>query len=442
MQNSPVSQKVVVVGIDGVPHSLLLRLAEDGIMPNIAKLLASGTLASMNASLPEVSSTSWSTFMTGVNPARHNIFGFMEIDRSSYAWRFTNHDDLKSDSLWDIVGKEGGRSVVINIPQTYPARPLSGMLVSGFVALDLKKASYPDRMYEYLNSIGYRLDVDLRKAGHTQEYADDIMHAFKKRQEAIHHLFDAEPWDLFIAGITETDRLHHHFWAALDDTSHPQHNFFLDFYRELDRFIGDFSAKVPDNIPLIIVSDHGFTKTKKEVYLNAFLQEKGYLRFSKPEPESFAFMTDDSQAFALDPSRIYLHRKNTYARGCVGESDCISLRAAIRNDLLALEVDGEKVIQDVYFREDIYSGPRMHEAPDMVVLAKEGYDLKGTTRKTVLSGTSQLTGCHTRHDATFFINRKAPVGTVDIADVAPTILHLLGINDHGMDGRVLIKAMT
>lgn len=437
MLNKPHAQKVVVLGIDGVPQTLLHRFSQDGTMPNISRLLNSGTLSPMNATLPEVSSTSWSTFMSGVNPGRHNIFGFMEIDRNTYAWRFTNFDDMKAKPLWNIAGESGKTSIVMNIPQTYPAQALPGMLVAGFVALDLKKASYPDRMHEYLSSIKYRLDVDLRKAGHTQEYADDIMSTFRKRQEAIHHLYDTEPWDLFIAGITETDRLHHHFWAALDNHHHPQHDFFLEFYRELDRFIGSVAAKTGEGIPLIIVSDHGFTECKQEVYLNYFLQDKGYLRFSKPDPESFAFMTDDSQAFALDPSRIYLHKKDRYARGCITSDQCTSLREAIKKDLLALEVEGKKVIREVFYKEDIYSGPFMHEAPDLVVLAEDGYDLKGTTRKNTLCGKGALTGCHTRHNATFYINRHISATNIDISDITPTILHLLGIDPLGLDGRIL-----
>ncbi|MEK7238093.1 MAG: alkaline phosphatase family protein, partial [Nitrospirota bacterium] len=68
--------KVIVLGIDGVPCSLLNRFINEGLMPNLADLVKKGTLTPMTASIPEVSSTSWSTFMTGVNPGRHGIYGF------------------------------------------------------------------------------------------------------------------------------------------------------------------------------------------------------------------------------------------------------------------------------------------------------------------------------------------------------------------------------
>jgi predicted AlkP superfamily phosphohydrolase/phosphomutase len=172
-------KKVVVLGIDGVPCSLLKRFIKKGIMPNLSQLVQEGTLAEMTASIPEVSSTSWTTFMTGVNPGRHGIYGFMELEKDSYKWRFPNFDDIKSETLWAIADKNNKKSIVLNVPSTYPARKLNGILTAGFVALDLKKATYPESAYEYLKSIGYRMDVDAGKARESsQALAEDIEKTF------------------------------------------------------------------------------------------------------------------------------------------------------------------------------------------------------------------------------------------------------------------------
>lgn len=432
-------ERVVVLGLDGVPCSLLSRFASEGLMPNVAGLIREGTLCSMDASIPEVSSTSWSTFMTGVNPGRHGIFGFTELRRDSYAWRFPNFNDLRHRTIWELAGESGMRSVVVNIPSTYPARPLNGMLVSGFVALDLEKASYPERLYRYLKDMGYRLDVDASKAANSpEEFSADIASTFRKRTEAILHLLDSEQWSLFIAAITETDRLHHYLWEALEDPSHSQHGFFLDFYRELDRFIGTLYERTGPEVPFIMLSDHGFAGIKKEVYLNNYLREKGYLRFGAPEPRSFEDISPESRAFVLDPSRVYIHQKGRYPRGPVGEGEYHGLRAAVRDDLLSLEVDGEKVIRQVLYKEELYSGACLPEAPDMVALPVEGYDLKGVIARDGLSGKGPLTGGHTRGNATFYINRKAACGSPNIVDVGATVVRLLGLNADGLDGRALV----
>ncbi|GBE37175.1 type I phosphodiesterase / nucleotide pyrophosphatase [bacterium BMS3Bbin07] len=244
---------------------------------------------------------------------------------------------------------------------------------------------------------------------------------------------------MFIAAITGTDRLHHYLWAALDDASHPQHEFFISFYQELDRFIGAFYEKIDSEIPFIMLSDHGFTTIKKEVYLNVYLKEKGYLRFNKKEPESFEALDRESKAFVLDPSRVYIHLKDKFARGCVEKNSYEDLRNAIREDLLLLKIDGESVIKDVFFKEELYNGECFPEAPDIVVLSAEGYDLKGSIRKNELIGSGgPFTGGHTRGDATFYINRPASCDAPDIIDAGVTVLKLVDINTDGLDGNPLV----
>ncbi len=432
-------ERVVVLGLDGVPFSLLKRFANEGVMPNVRMLLNEGTLCDMSVSMPEVSSTSWSTFMTGVNPGRHGIYGFMELSKNSYGWKFPNFNDLKSKTLWDRAGESGKKSIILNIPSTYPAQPLNGMLVAGFVALDLKKASYPDTLYQYLQGIGYKLDVDAGKAVHAiHEFTKDILQTFRKRVEAINYLYDNEDWDLFIAVVTETDRLHHYLWAALEDVTHQQHNFFVDFYKELDGVIGAFRKKVGSGVPFIMLSDHGFAAIKKEVYLNCFLVEKGYLKFNKANPESFDDMEANSSAFALDPSRIYIHLKNKYNRGSVSDGDYQELRNRLRTDLLAINDNGNNVIKEVNCKEDIYSGPCLADAPDLVLLPYEGYDLKGAITKKEVFGRGLLTGGHTRDNALFYINKKIDCINPNIVDVGVTVLKLLGVDTEELDGKSLV----
>jgi predicted AlkP superfamily phosphohydrolase/phosphomutase len=432
-------ERVIVLGIDGVPCSLLNRFINEGRMPNLAGITAKGTLSPMTASIPEVSSTSWSTFMTGVNPGRHGIYGFTEIQKGTYKWRFPNSGDIQSATLWDIAARHGKKSIVLNVPSTYPARELNGILTSGFVSLDLRKATYPESAYEYLKSIGYRMDVNTQKAKESSAaLAEDIKKTFDIRKKAILHFLDNEEWDLFIGVVTETDRLHHYLWAALDDAGHSEHGFFLDFYSDLDRFIGDMYKRAGDDTPFIIISDHGFTTIRKEVYLNSWLRERGYLKFTRDIPETFEEIHEESRVFALDPARFYIHLRDKYSRGCVEKGEYEAIRQKLRDELLSLEVDGKKVIKQVMLKEEIYSGGLLDDAPDLVALPHRGFDLKSAINKTEISGMGPFTGGHTRDDATFFVNRKVESGDINIVDAGPTIISLLGIDDKSFDGRALL----
>ncbi|MEI6126439.1 MAG: alkaline phosphatase family protein, partial [Pseudomonadota bacterium] len=128
--------RVAIIGLDGVPYRMIKDLSARGVIPNITALLEDGFACEMESSMPPVAPVAWTTFMTGVNPAKHGIFGFMDRRRESYGIYFPNASQINSPTLWDILTREGRKTVAINIPQTYPARETNGIIISGFPALD------------------------------------------------------------------------------------------------------------------------------------------------------------------------------------------------------------------------------------------------------------------------------------------------------------------
>ncbi|MFW6120070.1 MAG: alkaline phosphatase family protein [Petrotogales bacterium] len=124
---------------------LLKNYADYDIMPNFKQLIQNGIFTPMQSSIPEISSVSWSSIVTGKNPGQHNIFGFRDIIPNTYTMRFPNFKTLKAKSFWLMQDQQ--KHVIINVPQTYPARELNGFHVSGFVALDLERAVYPPTIH-------------------------------------------------------------------------------------------------------------------------------------------------------------------------------------------------------------------------------------------------------------------------------------------------------
>ena len=188
--------KAVGLGIDGMPYTLALNYAERGVMPRLAEVLREGSLRQMDTSYPEVSSVAWTSFMTGVNPAKHGIYGFLELKPGTYEYFFPDANFVKSPTLWDIAAKNGKKSVVINVPSTYPAKPVNGMLVAGFGALDIHHATYPKSHVPTLQSMDYRLDVASEKAQHSlDDFVDDVWATLNAREKALFHYYDNEEWD-------------------------------------------------------------------------------------------------------------------------------------------------------------------------------------------------------------------------------------------------------
>jgi predicted AlkP superfamily phosphohydrolase/phosphomutase len=399
-------KRACVIGLDGVPYPLLKDFAQRGVMSHMDGLIAGGHLHQMKASLPEISSVSWTDFMTGTNPGTHGIFGFTDLKPQTYDLRFPNYLDVKSETFWDRLGRDKKSSVIINQPSTYPARPLRGKMISGFVAIDMAKAVYPLSLKPELEKLGYDIDIDTFKARDDHELLwKELARTLAGREQAFLKYWEEE-WDYFEIVITGTDRLQHFLWDAYPDESHPYHTNFLDYYRAVDGLIGKVIAAYREltdgDDGLFLLSDHGFTGIKQEVYLNTWLKQEGYLDFASPEPKDLNDLTPETRAFVMDPNRLYLHSKDRFPRGCVDLTEKSDLKAELKQKLEELEYDGEKVVDTVWDTEKIYSGPLISQGPDLIILSRHGFDMKGSVKKKEVFGRTNLQGMHTWDDAFFW----------------------------------------
>ncbi|MCP4154793.1 MAG: hypothetical protein GY757_44135 [bacterium] len=392
-------KQLMVIGIDGVPHELVLEFAEKGIMPNMKTLIDKYTLKKTRVPLPEISSVSWTSFMTGKNPGEHGVYGFMEADLQDYSYNFPMFNTLAAKPVWEEIGKN--KSIILNLPGTYPARELNGILVSGFVAPDLGRSVYPTKLLPLLEAMKYRVDVDNRVGKSDKAlFLKDLNETLGIRYELYKKIEKNEKWNLFFFIVTGTDRLHHFFFEAAGDTCSEYRDEFLEYYRRLDTIIGEMTADMEKKgIPFIILSDHGFTQIKQEVYLSQYLKEWGYLHLADEAPKNLKSMTEQTKIFALDPSRLYIHSEGKYKNGKVKKEQYQLLRKEIKEKFLALEIDGQKAIKEVFYKEDLYNGPFLNNAPDLVLLSNYGFDLKAGIKKETLYGRSHFQGMHTYDNA-------------------------------------------
>jgi len=398
--------KVVIIGLDGVPYSLLRNLINQGRLPNMARIFSQGYFGPTTVCLPEISSVSWTSFMTGTNSGTHGIYGFMDFKPGTYKLYFPNFGDLKATTLFDEIGERGKRSIVINLPSTYPAREIRGVLISGFVAIDLKKAVYPLSLLPKLEEFKYRIDIDTARARDDHDFLiQDLYETLKIREETVNYLWKNEDWDLFMVVITGTDRLQHFLFDAYVDKTHPYHQAFVDYYQKIDTFVGRIYEKYTQleaEKAFFMLSDHGFTQIKTEVYINRWLFENGYLKFNTNTPKMVTDIGPGTIAFALDPSRIYINLRGKYPLGNIDKKDYNRLREELKSAFLEIKYEGESILRQVFFKEEIYTGPFLDQAPDLVLLSKHGFDLKATVQRDVVFGRSILQGMHTYDDAFFF----------------------------------------
>jgi len=319
-------------------------------------------------------------------------------------------------------------------------------VVSDFLAPTLAKAVYPTAWLPRLEALGYRIDTDPWAARQSLDaFLEDFRITAEKRAEAVIQLMDEEDWDLFMVVFMETDRLHHFMWQYMEENDPAWGPKFLDAYRQIDALAGRIVAKLSADDDLIVLSDHGFTTLKQEVYLNVWLEQQGYLSVNRANVDGsdpLSAIEDGSRVYSLDPGRMYLNLASREPRGTVATGDVDHVLEEVSQALRELRdpSDGLPIIQDVFQADEIYHGPERRRAPDLLVMPHDGYDLKGSFDATELMTRGKLIGMHKYDNATLFVRgRQITVDHASVRDVLPTACYLLGIDcPSDVDGSVII----
>jgi len=441
-------RRIVFIGLDGMPFTFMQRLIAEGRAPNAERLARQGSLLRMDSTWPWVSSVAWSSMMTGVNPAKHNIFGFIDRDPATYKQFIPTSQNMRARTLWEVLSDAGKRVIVVNVPVTYPPRPVNGVLVGCFLSPSLEKAVYPSSYLPTLQSLGYIVDADPWKARESKDLAlQEVNSVLDARIRTLFHMLDHEQWDYLHVHVMETDRLHHFLWQQMEE-GHPTYApAFYDFYRRIDDMLGELAGRLDENTTLVWMADHGFCTIKKEVYVNRWLMDNGWLHLRNVPPDRKKGLDEidpRSVAYSLDPGRVFIRVQGREKEGSVPPGAAYE---ALRDEIAAAALEladpdsGERIFQAAFRREELYHGPYLEQAADLILAPYDGYDPKGPLYKEELTFKGdELVGMHTHDDAMLYVGGQAiPQSRFSVLNVMPTLLDLMGVSPPpGLDGQSLL----
>jgi uncharacterized sulfatase len=421
--------RVAFFGIDGVPYSFLEDHFDE--FETLAAIAEEGAAGPIDSIVPPESSACWPSLTTGLSPGETGVSGFQDREDGSYETYVPMGRDVQTRRLWDRLTADGRDATVMNVPVTFPPQRDVQRMVSGFLSPGVDKAAYPDELRDYLEGIGYRIDVNA-KLGHEEdktEFVEDAHETLDARFEAFSHYVEADDWDLFFGVFMTTDRVNHFLFRDYEHDGAYREKF-LEFYRNVDDYLGRLREQLPDDVTMVVASDHGFTTLDHEVHCNEWLHREGWLSYEDDDHDELGDLADETRAYSLIPGRFYLNREGREPRGSVPESEYDEVRAELKADLEALEgPDGRAVADRVVTREDAFRGDHAEIAPDLVVIPTDGFDLKaGFTGAEEVFGDGPRNGMHSFDNASLFIDdADVAFDEADLYDVAPTLLELLDV---------------
>jgi predicted AlkP superfamily phosphohydrolase/phosphomutase len=507
------AQKVMIIGLDGVPLDIIRRWAEGGYLPALRRLMEGGAVGHLRSTIPPTSGPSWSSFVTGMNPGKTGIYDFLYRREGTYSFPPVSASLRDGTSMWRYLGQAGCRVGVLNIPLSYPVEPVNGFMVSGWMT------PYNATDYIYPPELAAELEIEVGnyRIYPTETFSENRRESFLQasydlldmRTRTALYLVKTRPWDVFMTVFFDTDRILHQLWHYLDP-DHPwrtdredKEGIVRSYFQRVDRSIGQLIEYADENTLVIILSDHGMGQANNFIVLNNWLLETGLLQLKHDLWTRFkqlmfrsgftlrnvhqiadrlglaqqaeyvagyfvdhllkiAFLSfldvDWNQSKAYSFGRhlgsIYVNVKGREPQGIV---DPGAEYEAVRDEIEQMAHEfrdphtGRKLIGEVLRREEVYNGPYLDRAPDLILRPSEPSDiffgLADFGHRDTVATVYRYSGMHRDYGMLTMNGPGVQPGSIiegaAIQDMAPTVLHTMGLPvPADMDGRVLEQAFA
>ncbi len=291
MSHSPDPSRVFLFGLDGATFTLLRPWMEEGHLPALARLVAEGAWGPLASTIPALTPVAWNSMVTGVYPGKHGVYGFVRRKPDSYEWDVVTSRDRRRPAIWNLLDRAGRRSIVVDVPFTYPPEPINGIMVAGLGTPDVTtEFVHPRSLREILVREFGPYPLDIYFTGDVRRLLDDAHHLTDHRLAVTRFLARESPWDFFMLGLMMTDRLQHPLWGYLDerhsrydsDDARRLRPAIRAYYRHVDEMIAELSEMLDAQTAFLIASDHGFGPLERSFSLLRWLEQKEYLRLGGP----------------------------------------------------------------------------------------------------------------------------------------------------------------
>lgn len=496
--------KILILGIDGGSWNVLEGLAMGGWMPHLRDLMEEGKRGILKSTIPYITCPAWNSICTGRNPGWIGSFGFVNLEPATHDLRFYSYRrDRYAPELWDMLGEKGLTCGVFNLPVADGPRPINGYMIPGFLAPDDRLPTYPEEVRKELEEAAedFRIEVRGFSVMEPRKAIRECMEVTHQHYLAMRRLLRERPTDVFMGVFHLPDRVCHlslnSTGLPLDPEKDDLSRLVAAYFRELDDLLGKlFEEFAADRGLFMLVSDHGFAPCRRGFLLNQWLERMGYLKFrpmkvgwrlginqrriaslldrlgllklamrytpwalrrmvpegAEESPllsivdilQSKKVDWEKSVAVALPNHGIYLNTEDR-PRGTVAlNAERDALLEEIRRGLLDFRdpETGFRPVLHVHRRDEIYEGPYLDKAPDLVVEMQEGWN----SHAYIHPGESMvvpLKRADHRREGVFLIRTPGLSSAVreeaDVEDIVPTVLAYLGLDGRmGLDGKPLL----
>jgi len=440
--------KLVIIGLDCATPQLVFDAWLDRL-PNIRSLVQRGIAGPLKSTLPPITVPAWTAMMTSKDPGMLGFYGFR--NRKSYDYEdlfFANAKYVKDKTVWNYLSRNRLKSLVFGVPQTYPPKPLNGVLVASFLTPSKDvQFTYPDEIKKDLDEAAdgdYIIDVKDFRTDNKDKLVAAIYEMTRRRFKAFRKFYTSDSYDFAMMVEMGVDRIHHGFWRYFDkshrlyEPGNPYENVIEDYYKYLDEEIGKTLEILEPDTSVMLVSDHGAKTMTGAICINEWLQQKGWLTLKeKPtKPSRMELdMIDWSKTKAWGEggyySRLFLNVQGREPQGQIPQAEYEQFRDEVKAALEGIvDEQGNNIGTKAFKPEEVYR-QATGIPPDLIVyLGNLDWRSAGSVGVGSIYMYENDTGPDDANHAEYGIfvfapgagRTVAPKDDYSIYDIAPTIL--------------------
>src|SRR5438445_10469097 len=277
--------KICVLGLDCAAPDVIFQ---DERLVNIRRLMDIGVYGRLQSVIPPITVPAWMCMATSQDPGSLGVYGFR--NRSDYSYgglSFVNSASIQEPALWDYLGREGKKSIVVGVPPGYPPRRLQGNIIGHLMTPESSKdefthpAAFKARITELVSE--YPVDVKGFRTDDKDWLKQEIFEMSRKQWQVVHWLLKEQEWDYFHFVDIGLDRMHHGFWNYFDEKhvqfepGNPYQSAIPEYYLWLDQQIGKALEMLGKDTVVLVVSDHGAQRLDGGIAVNEWLIRESLL---------------------------------------------------------------------------------------------------------------------------------------------------------------------
>ncbi len=408
--------------------------------------------------------------LTSKNSGALGFYGFRNRRPGGYDtdWIATNAA-VKSPRVWDYLSAAGLTCCAHAVPQTYPVKPLNGMLVADFLSPSADSDfTYPVSLREELHRVcgRYQIDVEGFRTEDKAALLEQIHQVTDKHHLAVKYLLEQKPaggraWDFFMSVEMGPDRIQHGFWKYVDpahpkyEPGNPFETCIPDYYARLDEQLGEVLELVGEDALVMVVSDHGAKAMQGSLNLNDFFIREGLLVLnqevppgSRLKPEVIDWSRTRVWGWGGYYARIFLNVAGREPQGTIPASDYERVRDEVAELIESIPDDQGRAMQTRAYRPaELFTGAYVDQAPDLMVYFDDlnwraGQDLNNSELYSFDTEIGPDDAVHD-YDGIFVmagpgVEQVGELSGLQLMEVAPTVLHHLGQPiPQDMEGKVV-----